>query len=260
MSLKRLAYLTGLNLASLVPKGRRHFRRYLPDMRMQVEGRTFDLQPRDNYVDYKLFVYNKLYERDSLRQLLALVKGKRCLMYDVGMNVGLYTVALAPEMAAGSKVAGFEPNPVLHPRIEANLRLNGIEGMVELHRTAVGEATGTAQLSLNGTDFGASSLHASIRRDVSEVIDVPVMCLADLAQDWDSYELFVIKIDVEGYEDRAIMPLFERDVARLPDLLMLEIVHEHQWKKPLLATLANRGYAPIFKGDGNVLYQRKARQ
>jgi len=258
MSLKRLAYLTGLTLASVIPKGRRFFQRYLPDMQMQVAGRIFDLHPRDNYVDYKIFSYNKLYEGDSLRHLQALVKGRRCLMYDVGMNVGLYTVVLAPEMAPGSKVAGFEPNPVLHPRIEANLRLNRIDGMVDLHRAAVGEAPGTARLSVNGQDFGASTLHSSSSRKVIRVIDVPVICLADLAQDWDAYELFLIKIDVEGYEDAALMPLFERNVARLPDLLLLEIVHEHKWKKPLLAVLADRGYEVIFKGDGNVLYQRKA--
>jgi len=259
MSVKRLAYLTALNLASLVPKGRRYFRRYLPDMQMQVAGRLFDLHPRDNYVDYKIFAYNKLYEGDSLRHLQALVKGRRCLMYDVGMNIGLYTVVLAPEMAPGSRVAGFEPNPVLHPRIESNLRLNGIDGMVDLHRVAVGEAPGTARLSVNGQDFGASTLHTSLSRNLSRVIDVPVICLADLAQDWDAYDLFVIKIDVEGYEDAALMPLFEHDVARLPDLLLLEIVHERKWQKPLLATLADHGYEAIFKGDGNVLYQRKAK-
>jgi FkbM family methyltransferase len=64
----------------------------------------------------------------------------------VGAHLGLLTVRAG---RAGARVLAFEPNPALAERLEANLRLNGLD-RVPVLRTAVGPRSGRAVLFVPG--------------------------------------------------------------------------------------------------------------
>jgi len=53
---------------------------------------------------------------------------------DIGANYGFFTVYMARR---GCRVFSFEPSPEIFPVLKANVELNGVEGLVELHNTAL---------------------------------------------------------------------------------------------------------------------------
>lgn len=245
-------WISALNFSGLIPGGRRAFRRRLPVSVTEIEGRRFELHPADNYSDYRMFVDRHFSEPASVARLRDLVRGKRCLMLDVGMNSGVFTVALAPEMAPSSRVIGIEANPALLPRIARNLALNGLTETVEVNCCAVGAETGTARLTVNKRNLGGSTLQPGAGRDG---IEVPLRRLPDLVPEVPEAELFLVKIDIEGLEDAALIPLLAGP-GRLPDYIMLEVAHRAQWQRPLERELAERGYGAVFSSDGNTLFAR----
>ncbi|WP_287187221.1 FkbM family methyltransferase, partial [Rhodovulum sp.] len=225
-----------------------------PPAVMAIEGRLFELHPAENYTDYRMFVDRKFAESQSISRLRDLVKGRRCLMLDVGMNSGLFTLALAPEMAPESRVVGVEANASLRPRIERNLALNSLGNIVDVHYCAVGAEPGIARLRIDSRNLGAST----VLSDGEKGIKVPMRRLADITPEDPEAELFLVKIDIEGSEDAALVPFLNRPDGRLPDYIMLEVLHKDHWKLPLEQTLAERGYHAVYSGEGNTLFALNA--
>jgi FkbM family methyltransferase len=69
--------------------------------------------------------------------------------FDVGANVGYYTLLLARGVGPKGRVTAFEPNPANVARLKEHLRLNKIDN-VEIVEAAVSDTTGTAFLSGEG--------------------------------------------------------------------------------------------------------------
>ena len=56
----------------------------------------------------------------------------------------------------------------------------------------------------------------------------------------------VLKVDVEGYEDRVLVPFFENAPRGLwPRFVMLEHCNHHLWKQDCLAHLRAVGYEEV---------------
>ena len=67
------------------------------------------------------------------------------------------------------------------------------------------------------------------------------------------YDLCVLKIDVEGYEDEALSSILEDRIPQMPDYILMEIDYEHLWKRDLMTELAAVGYKETSRTNGNVL-------
>jgi len=63
-----------------------------------------------------------------------------------------------------------------------------------------------------------------------------------------------IKVDVEGYEDRALLPYFDH-VARegWPKTILIETVLRHRWERDCLIELGRRGYQRAAATSENVI-------
>jgi len=81
--------------------------------------------------------YEREYD-DYIFQFLAehLARYRRAL--DLGANIGVYTLFLAAHV---DYVDAFEPEPVVLPKLRANLALNGVQNVV-IHETCVGNVSG----------------------------------------------------------------------------------------------------------------------
>ena len=67
----------------------------------------------------------------------------------------------------------------------------------------------------------------------------------------------MLKIDIEGFEDQALAPFFDSaDESLWPTHVLIEIAHQHIWQRDLMAMLAERGYAEIFRTEENRLLTR----
>ena len=173
---------------------------------------------------------------------------------DVGANLGLTVLPAARAVGASGRVIAVEPGSRVAGLLRRSLALNGLEGWVTLHRCAAGEAAGTAALNL-GAVSGHSSLLGLPGADRTE--EVEVRPLDELVAPGTDVRL--VKIDVEGYEDRAWRGM-GRIAAENPGLaLLLEFGPEHLRRAGVspaewMALFTGAGFRPfeVDEGTGTV--------
>ena len=127
---------------------------------------------------------------------------------------------------------------------------------VELEEVAIGEKDGPACLHLDKSNLGGSALVAA---QSNGTIPVAVRPLVRYLPDerW-TYRMFIIKIDVEGYEDRVLAPFLASIAERdMPDAILMETRHVEHWSIDLVTLLKQRGYTSHFEGeDHNTFFLR----
>lgn len=155
---------------------------------------AFDLRPWGQKFAY----YYREWESDYIRTLRALYRGG--WFVDVGSSLGLYVVSLSDVIrAAGGRIASIEPVPFNKTRQEVNVRLNGIDDLVEYADVALGAEAGRVFLV-------ADPIRADNNAFIHSAgdIEVPVVTLDQLSHDRKWRPIGAIKMDVEGYEPRVI--------------------------------------------------------
>jgi FkbM family methyltransferase len=122
---------------------------------------------------------------------------------DVGANTGAYTL-LALTANPNARAVAFEPVPRILRRLRQNLEINDLIARCDLRAEAVSDQTGTARFHV---PFGEVPSSASLNLEGfrgydGELIDVPVSTVDGLFPHQTDIDL--IKIDVEGFEDKAL--------------------------------------------------------
>jgi FkbM family methyltransferase len=133
---------------------------------------------------------------------------------DVGANIGLVTLRLSKRVGSSGTVHAFEPNPAIADRLAASLRASNARN-VKLHRIALGDVRGTAQLHIPNRNAGMASLVDGRFVD-NETCEVAVCCLDDL----ELGTIDFIKIDVEGFEENVLRG-FSRALQHHPPKIIL---------------------------------------
>jgi FkbM family methyltransferase len=169
---------------------------------------------------------------------------------DVGANVGTYAVALAKHVGADGRVIAVEPLPQASSRLAFNARASQLTNLT-LIKGAAGDADGTLRIETDGGNLGAS--HVSATGDV----EVPSYRLLTILNDNGVPQVHALKIDVEGYEDRALIPFF-RDAPQSiwPKAVAIEHLERHEWQGDCIADMVARGYAIAGKTRSNTLLVR----
>lgn len=241
------------------PKVRRHLRFLLAETEVEVRGCKFFVHPRDNFTERHLWAHLEPPELQSLNALERLAVGKRVLFLDVGANCGVFTVPLAKQVADGSRVMAFEPNPTMLARLTKNLALNQLADRVEVMPFALGAAEGEATLRLHAGNLGQSSLKALQPGMQASEVTVRLKPLDQFLQNADDYDLCILKIDVEGFEDSVLGEWLKgaNTHGDKPDAILIETAHAGKWNVDLISGLKRLGYAASFKGEGNTLFLLK---
>jgi FkbM family methyltransferase len=121
------------------------------------------------------------------------------VFFDVGANIGFFSLIAAKHIKARGSVYAFEPVPRNAARIARSARLNGF-GMIEVFTEAVGAKTGRAELLLARHIGGAMLAEAGAPPDMSGRIKVDVVALDDAIAKRGLRPPTLVKIDVEGAE------------------------------------------------------------
>jgi FkbM family methyltransferase len=126
------------------------------------------------------------------------------VVFDIGANIGLYTVLLAKVVGEGGRVIAFEPESQTFAHLLDNLKLNSLTN-VRCFRKALGQRSGQASFYSSEIIGGGSlvpSQKGGGRREVVDIVEGDELVLAEnlpLPQ--------AVKIDVEGYEYAVIQGL-----------------------------------------------------
>jgi FkbM family methyltransferase len=121
------------------------------------------------------------------------------VFYDIGANIGFFSVLAARLVGMQGQVYAFEPLPENADAIRRNIKLNAFDN-IQVIEAAVAERAGAAEFMVSHYSGGSSLAAASIPPDLKEIITVEMVALDDLLEQGRILPPHVVKIDVEGAE------------------------------------------------------------
>lgn len=153
--------------------------------------------------DVTLFpsVYLGTYESCELDILLSQEFPEELVFWDIGANVGLYSVLFAKKYP-NSQVVSFEPNMQIHSLLSENFEINKIKN-ARIVPAALSNQIGQGSLDLNTKRAGAARI-ASVEDSVVSSVSFPVTTGKDFLDTNPKLLPNLIKIDVEGHEPEVI--------------------------------------------------------
>jgi FkbM family methyltransferase len=175
-------------------------------------GLKMYLDPRDVAVVPHL-VLDSIWEHRITAAWLSVVKPHDTVL-DVGSNFG-YFGALAAQKTdkKHSKVVHFEANPHLVPYIHKTLDVNWLNEQSVVENLAVGDKEGTLTLRILKDYLGSSSvlplehtakyMSGKMRLETAEEVKVKSVSLDKYCKDNGIKTVDLIKMDIEGFEDKA---------------------------------------------------------
>lgn len=139
----------------------------------------------------------------SVQGILATLIEPGFTVYDIGANVGFFTVLAARLAGPSGSVYAIEPAPLCAAAVASNARLNGLANVTVLERAA-GRAPGRERLFVVA-DQSWSHLESRGRHpQATGAVDVEVVAIDDLVAAGELPPPDLVKIDVEGSELDAL--------------------------------------------------------
>lgn len=208
----------------------------------RVLGRTMRLRlptgallalPPDNPVASEVFVTGADVDWGA-EAILARFAERDADFFDVGANIGYYTIYLAPLVR---RVVAFEPDPRNLAALQANA---AGAGNVVVRREAVSDRSGTGHLSVGAS----SAVGRLVAPDGAATIAVATTTIDAVAKALDARPC-AIKLDIEGHELAALAGARET-IRRHQPLILSEFARPSGGANApdgLAALLADHGYA-----------------
>jgi FkbM family methyltransferase len=144
---------------------------------------------------------NGIFEPSETHTVLALVKGGDRVL-DIGANMGYYTVLMAEKVGAQGQVFAIEPNAANLSILHANTLAWQQSARVTVLPCALSDTKGAGSLFLSTHNSGMHRMYASIVC-TDDVETVDMVCGDELGFG----AIDFIKIDIEGYEPKALRGL-----------------------------------------------------
>ncbi len=126
-------------------------------------------------------------------------------VFDVGANIGYYTLLAARAVGPSGRVHAFEPEPHNFEFLTRNIAENRFTNVRPVN-AAVSNERGVVRLHLDDANFGAHSFEAgSVPTPSGRSLEVETVRLDDFVEEARSVEAGVlVKIDVQGAEALVI--------------------------------------------------------
>jgi FkbM family methyltransferase len=181
-----------------------------PGFRMNL-----DLQDPEQLKVYFYGHYHERYEADLVRRLL----NDDQVFWDVGANVGYFTLVAATALAHRGRIMAFEPGQNAYQRLNENISLNPYRN-IQTFPVAVSDREGEAVLHV-ASDIADSSAslypagHTQARHEVCRTVS-----LDHFRREAGLGPPHLIKLDVEGAELAVLQGARDLIAASTPLLLM----------------------------------------
>jgi FkbM family methyltransferase len=233
---------SGKRVASFIRSAMRRMRSQPLDL--EVLGQRMRLHAGNNACEKRLIVTPQFFDPAELAFLRSRLHPAFTFL-DIGSNVGAYSIHVAKNAGPSARVVAVDPNEIVLKRLAFNAQANGLEN-IRILRCAVGDHEGEMEFALEEANMGGSSLQ--LDRDArggKTIFKVPVRTLAGIVAEAGIDRIDAIKIDVEGFEDKVLMPfLASAPKAMHPRAVILE-ASLSSWEGDLLSVLKAAGYDTV---------------
>lgn len=175
-------------------------------------GLKMYLDPRDISVAVHIAL-DGVWEPNITKAWLSVVQLDDTI-FDIGANFGYFGLLAAQKTESKrSKVVLFEANSRLIPYVRKSLAANWLIEQSIVENLAVSDKTGPAKLSVLKDYLGSSSLHSAkslsaylghkMQIETEEEVTVNAITLDDYCGQHKIKHINLIKMDIEGFEERA---------------------------------------------------------
>lgn len=249
------------NLALVRRLAKRIVHRYLKTKSrpfdVTIDGVKLRLFPKDNLHDRMIIMKQVFPDAEWFDRLFGSLPGD-AVFVDIGANIGMFSLAACANGPASAKIIAVEPHPRMRARLINNLTVNDFDKRVWVEGCAIGAEDGTLPLyQPSRHNTGVSTLHAAGEARSEETFSVAVRPLASVLADRGIERIDLLKIDIEGFEDRALIPFFETAPQELwPRAVFIEYHSNERWERDLLEEMRQRGYVEEATDSENALFVR----
>ena len=219
---------------------------------LHYQGLKLRIRPFGNSIESNILFSSKVREHVELKTIKNFINGST-LFLDIGANFGYYSLFVA--RFGARRCISFEPNPILIDRIKENVELNEFTNKISIGPYALSDKTGVVSLRIPKNGLGSSAIGKKICSN--NIIDVQQTTLKKALQEFKEVYPDIIKIDVEGLEDKVLFPyLYHLNKKNLPSLIIIEDNRE-DWDLNIIDWLETRCYKRIGETRGNVLLAKR---
>ena len=199
---------------------------------------------------------NKNYEKEL--KIIERYSDKTKDALDIGVYRGVYSYKLAENFKL---VHSFEPNPLLYPYLEKNLKK--IIKNIKLYNIALSDKNRETELKLpyrtksifrNNFEelfqLGAATMHPDNKIENYKKLPIRTKRLDDIEI---TNEIGFVKIDVEGHEKNVLIG-GQQTIKKNKPILLIEIEQRHT-KKPVIETInfvKNLNYECYYLDENNL--------
>ncbi len=229
----------GKRTASFIRSAMRRLRSEPLDL--DVIGQKMRLYAGNNACEKRLIVTPQFFDPLELGFLKSRLHPAFTFL-DIGSNVGAYSIFVAKNAGPSARVVAVDPNAIVLKRLAFNAMANGLTNIRSV-QAAIADADGEMEFALEESNMGGSSLQLDREaRGGKTIFKVPVRTLAGVVAEAGLDRVDAIKIDVEGFEDKVLIP-YLNTVARglYPKAIVLE-ANIDSWDGDLIGALATAGY------------------
>ena len=212
---------------------------------IRFRGAAYRIRGEQNLIEYGLLLvptYNGQ-DIDFLLQDAPQDAG----FVDLGCNIGLYSLPLAVARPQG-RVLSIDANPKMITRIRWNASATGLANLTPIH-AAVSDTDGRGDLVIRKDDV------AIVAVQESAVGEMPIRTLSSLVSDAGMTAIHGLKIDIEGHEDRALVPFLDNcPPVMKPRRIVIEHPEPQADYPGCTAAFARHGYRLMGRNRNNSLY------
>lgn len=192
-----------------------------------------------------------LYSNYNANELNFLIGGIRNggTAIDLGANIGMYTLPMAIKAGEKGTVLAIDASSEFLEKLAYNAQATPLENII-IENVAVGDREGNVRLKRIEKNPGT----AEVREDANGKIR---MCtLFSILRNHDVKKIDAMKVDIDGFEDKALVPFFnEASDELLPQRIVIEHLMMDGGRDTCLGAMKERGYKLIGKTRSNSLFQ-----
>ena len=227
--------------------------RIIPES-IQIGPAILYLDPDDPVISGALTL--RVYEHSEQALFAKYLHGDMTLV-DIGANLGLYTIVSMHHLDANGRIVSFEPHPQSYKFLQKNVAANQNHGhacpRVDTFNLAATPDHSRLELRLNPENRGDNrAYHGTYHGKVEtwDTVQIEGRPVDDVLDELGIEEVNFVKIDIQGYEQKAISG-FQKTLARSQNVILLS----EFWPKGLRESGGNpHEYLQMLENLGFTLY------
>lgn len=179
--------------------------------------------------------------------LAAIKKNKSQIIFDVGANIGLYSV-LAASVSTVDKVIAFEAEQEAYKQLCNNIEINKMDDKAETHFVAVSDCVGEVVFGIVGSMSGANGIAETSIHNQKSFNEHRIISSITLDSLFDfSNKSLCLKIDVEGHESAVVQGTLKL-LRNNKCFIQIEL-----YKEPMqmIEALSKLGYNKVFNAGAD---------